>query len=119
MARTGRPRKTIDWDTVEKHCALACIGEEIAAFAGVSYDTLNRACKREKKVSFADYYKKHSAAGNMSLRRAQFILATRELNPTMLIWLGKQWLGQREPRTDNPIDADVIAIALSDLKLPV
>lgn len=36
-----------------------------------------------------------------SLRAAQYKLATDDGNATMLIWLGKQLLGQRnEPRAD-------------------
>ena len=41
------------------------------------------------------------AAGNTLLRRAQFMAAVVDKNPTMLIWLGKQWLGQTDrPRHD-------------------
>jgi hypothetical protein len=42
---------------------------------------------------FAEYFKKHSVGGRISLRRSQFKLATAG-NSTMLIWLGKQHLGQ-------------------------
>jgi hypothetical protein len=76
-------------------CAIHCIGEEQAGILGLSYDTLNRACKRDKKMSFADYFKQKSAGGKMSLRRRQYSEAM-EGNTTMLVWLGKNWLDQTD-----------------------
>ena len=58
-------------------------------------------------------YEKGQENGKISLRRIQFKLAER--NATMGIWLGKQYLGQREMtyETSEPIDlkefAEVIA----------
>lgn len=54
----------------------------------------------------------------MSLRRTQFKLA--EKNPTMAIWLGKQYLGQRdnievEHKDNNGIITELIG-ALQDAK---
>ena len=91
----ARPLKDIDWTTVEKLCGIQCTGEEIASIIEVDYDTLQRAIKREFNLSFADYFKKHSAKGKMSLRRKQYEVASSG-NTTMLIWLGKQYLGQTD-----------------------
>ncbi len=96
----ARPLKEIDWATVEKLCSLQCTGEEIASFLDISYDTLERAVKREKKQCFADYYNKKRGTGKISLRRKQYEVAMAG-NPTMLIWLGKQWLGQAEKIVDE------------------
>ena len=66
----GRPRIEIDFEPggeVEKLCALQCTGEEIAAFVGVNYDTLNSRVKElvahtddegEETLygGFSDYY---------------------------------------------------------------
>ncbi len=92
----GRPLKVIDWKTVVNLCELQCTGEEIASVIEVDYDTLNTACKREHGKSFSDYFEEKRAGGKVSLRRAQFKTATEDGNPTMLIWLGKQMLGQRD-----------------------
>lgn len=67
---------------------------EIAGFFDCSEDTVERWCKRELGLTFADVYKKHSANGKISLRRNQFRLA--EKSAAMAIWLGKQYLGQRD-----------------------
>ena len=96
----ARPRIPIDWDQVDKMCAIHCTGEEQAAILGVSYDTLNRACQREHECSFAEYFKQKASHGRMSLRRKQYT-AAMDGNTTMLVWLGKNWLGQADqPETE-------------------
>ncbi len=92
----ARPRKVIDWAVVDNCCRIQCTGEETASFIDVDYDTLNRACKREHGMSFAEYFERKRGAGKISLRRAQYQAATEDKNPTMLVWLGKQWLDQKD-----------------------
>lgn len=45
-------------------------------------------------MKFSDVFNLKRSAGKVSLRRSQFKMA--ETNPTMAIWLGKQYLGQRD-----------------------
>jgi hypothetical protein len=85
----GRPKKVIDYETVEKLASLQCTQEEIASFLGVSVDTLTRDPK------FCGTYKGAIDRGRMSLRRHQW-RALEAGNSTMLVWLGKQYLGQRD-----------------------
>lgn len=94
MARTGRPKKYIDKEAFEKLCALQCTQEEICGVLGVNSDTLNKFCKKEYKATFSEVFKEKRQLGKMSLRRSQFKLA--EKNATMAIWLGKQYLDQRD-----------------------
>jgi hypothetical protein len=102
----------INWDTVVDLCEIHCTGQEIASIIGVDRDTLNAACKREQGVGFSAYFMQKSAGGKCSLRRRQFKLAVGEEaviaedgtvlkpevppNVTMLIFLGKAWLGQSD-----------------------
>lgn len=90
----ARPQKSIDIKQFEYLCGIMCTEEEIAGAFDCSIDTINRWCKRTYNLSFADVYKRKSANGKISLRRYQFKLA--ENNATMAIWLGKQYLGQRD-----------------------
>jgi IS30 family transposase len=99
--KTGRPRLEIDWEQLDKLCAIQCTKAEIADILGVSEDTIDRRCKEEHECSFAVYYKKHQSHGKASLRRQQFKTAMKG-NPTLLVWLGKQMLGQ----TDQPHEGD-------------
>ena len=50
----GAQEIVIDWPQVDQMCKIQCTGEEIASVLDISYDTLERACKREKEVKFAD-----------------------------------------------------------------
>jgi hypothetical protein len=97
----GKPLINIDWDEIEKLCKLDCNGEEISAFLGIGYNTLERACKRVHKMAIGDYIKEKRGAGNVSLRRRQY-KAAMDGDRTMLIWLGKQRLGQSDKQViDN------------------
>lgn len=91
----GRPLKQIDEEQFENLCSIFCTLNEIASMFKVSEDTIERWCKRKYKLGFAEVYKIKSAKGKMSLRRAQFKLAM-EGDRGMLIWLGKQYLGQAD-----------------------
>lgn len=90
----ARPRKEIDQKQFENLCSILCTQEEIANFFDCSVDTIERWCKRTYKESYAETYKKKSAKGKMSLRRMQFKLA--EKSAAMAIWLGKQYLDQKD-----------------------
>lgn len=106
----GRPKIEIDFNQFEKLCSLQCTLAEIAFWFECSEDTIERRVKEHYEIGFADIYKKHSAGGKISLRRRQFEMAMgekdpndesgrtfiREPNITMLIWLGKNWLGQKD-----------------------
>lgn len=92
--KTGRPRKEIDQKQFEQLCAMQCTESEIAAFFDCDISTLNRFCKREYGATFDEVSKKKREVGNISLRRMQFKHA--EKSPSMAIFLGKQYLGQRD-----------------------
>lgn len=97
-------RKKYVWDDadyykVEQLCLIQCTGEEIASVMGVDYDTLNRLLRDKYGMQFSDYYKKVAPNGKAALRRMQYKAAEKG-NVTMLIWLGKQYLGQTE-KTEN------------------
>ena len=108
MARTGRPQKEIDQKQFENLCGLQCTEEEICSWFGVCEDTLNKWCKQTYKMTFSDTFAEKRKTGKISLRRMQWRLA--EKNATMAIFLGKQYLGQKnEPlevqHSVTPIDA--------------
>ena len=96
----ARPRKEIDWEAVNNLCAVQCTGEEIAFLLKIDYDTLNTATKREHNMGFSDYFKKHSVNGKISLRRKQYQIAMSG-NVPMLIWLGKQYLDQKDKQSNE------------------
>lgn len=91
----ARPRIEINKEHFESLCSIQCTLQEIASFFKCSEDTIERWCKRELEMSFADAYKRYSVGGKISLRRWQFKSAEHG-NTSMLIWLGKQYLGQTD-----------------------
>ena len=99
MSKAGRPPIEIKQEDFEKLCSLQCPLEEIASWFKCSADTIERWCKKIYGMNFAEVYKKHSASGKISLRRYQFNLA--KTNASMAIWLGKQMLGQKEPKENE------------------
>lgn len=90
----GRPRKNIDKQEFEKLCALQCTLSEVCSWFDVDDVTLNKWCKETYGTTFSEVFKVKRGIGQVSLRRHQFQLA--EKNPTMAIWLGKQYLNQRD-----------------------
>lgn len=90
----ARPRIEIDEKQFEKLCCIQCTLGEIAGYFSCSPDTIERWCIRTYNQGFAEVYAQKRGLGKISLRRIQFRMA--ETNPTMAIWLGKQYLGQTE-----------------------
>lgn len=93
----GRPQAEIDKKEFEKLCALQCTQEEICYFFDVSDKTLQSWCKRTYNKGFSEVFSAKRTVGKISLRRAQFQMAKK--NPTMAIWMGKQYLGQQDIQT--------------------
>jgi hypothetical protein len=111
-SKTGRKPATWtkrDIETFKRLCSIQCTEQEICAVMGVSDKTLVKLINRylykditgnepsdgAEKASFSEAFKRYSAGGLSSLRRAQYEAALRG-NASMLIWLGKQWLGQTD-----------------------
>lgn len=86
---TGRPPMEIDWEAVQRAAYMHLTPMEIACLLRVNYTTLTT--RRE----FPVVYRVGWERGRASLRRMQWRKAV-EGDTKMLIFLGKQILGQRE-----------------------
>ena len=89
----GRPKIEIDEELLYKLAVIHCSMREMVDIIGVSEDTLKR--------RFAGLIAKGKSEGKQRLRRKQMEVAMSG-NPTMLIWLGKNMLGQ----SDTPVQED-------------
>lgn len=85
---------TITTKQFEKLCKIQCTKEEICAVLDVCEDTLNSWCNETYGNNFSVVFREKRQLGKESLRRKQWKLA--DSNATMAIWLGKQYLGQKE-----------------------
>lgn len=108
----GRPRKEINQKQFESLCMIQCTEEEICAVLDVDEATLISWCKKTYGMSFSKVFAQKRSGGKASLRRNQWKQA--ETNPTMAIWLGKQYLGQRDhaeiEATSSKVDEVVAAL---------
>ena len=85
--KVGRPKLDIDGEQVTRLARLHCTMQEMADFFGCHRETL--------RENFSSQIDKGRSEGNISLRRKQWQMAVEKGNVVMLIWLGKQMLGQR------------------------
>lgn len=113
----ARPRKEIDQKQFENLCGLQCTLEEICGWFGVTDKTLDGWCKRTYRASFSEVFRQKRGLGKVSLRRSQWRLAGK--NASMAIWLGKQYLGQRDVvdlglPTDNAQE-DALSVSLREM----
>jgi hypothetical protein len=82
---------------------INCSQEEIANIVGCSVDTLVN--------KFSEVIESGRVMMRQSLKRKQYQMAM-EGDRTMLIWLGKQYLGQTE-KIDKRIEGNVSNVAIS------
>lgn len=95
QVKMGRPKIELDFEHIKKLCSLQCTAEEIAGFFDVCIDTLEARIKEKYDCTFPEFFKKHCASGKISLRRKQYEVAMSG-NTALLIFLGKQNLGQSD-----------------------
>lgn len=108
----ARPRKEINQKEFEKLCGMQCTKSEICAWFDTTEKTLESWCKRTYKEGFSQVFSQKRERGKISLRRSQWQLAER--SATMAIFLGKQFLGQRD-NVDVTV-SDAKGIALEELE---
>ena len=114
--KPGRPPKAqanINWAAFDALCYCCCTLREIAFYFKVSEDTIENTVKKVHGMRFKDYYAQKEHVGKASLRQAQFRKAM-EGNPAMLIWLGKQMLGQKD-RAEISAPSDLTKMTDADL----
>lgn len=105
----GPPFKDIDFADFEKCCQMQCTQEEIAGWFEIDEETLVDRVTQHYNKPYSEVYKKYSAGGKCSLRRRQFRRAQNG-DKVMMIWLGKQYLGQSEK-----VEQKVTEISLKDV----
>ena len=98
--KMGAPIIQIDWEQFDKLCEIQCTLNEIAGWFDCSEDTIERRVKERFGITFAEQRNKRSSKGKIGLRRKQMQQAMGG-NTALLIWLGKQYLNQREPEEGN------------------
>lgn len=109
-----RQKAPIDPEALEKLAGLQCTVSEAAAFLEVAQSTLSTRMKTDKLL--ADAWERGRELGKVSLRRSQWE-AAKSGDRTMLIWLGKQWLGQRD-RMEQDVKSDTAVRFIAEWGTP-
>jgi len=110
ITTNGRPVKPIDWNKADEMLESCCTGTEIAAYFAMHPQTFYDRVHMEKGVSFTAYSQQKQSKTLQKLRDKQIEVAHNG-NPSLLIWLGKQYLDQRDqPKEESKKQATEAAI---------
>lgn len=91
-------------DLFKKLCSIFCTRSEVCSVMGIDPKTLNRLIDENfrdevnpgaERITFSDAFERFSGDGRAAIRRAQ-LTAALDGDKTMLIWLGKNYLGQSD-----------------------
>ena len=105
------PKKVeIDKGMFERMCAAQMTAESICEVLDITTKPLRSWCKRTYGLATKDAIRKYRAGGFAKLRMKQYDVAVEEGNVTMLIWLGKIWLGQRDKPEDDRAHTEQVVI---------
>lgn len=106
MARPPKTWTDADVRQFKQLCGIMCTRAEVCEIMDIDPKTLNKLIdtnlrgepwreNRRTRLTFEEAFKHYSAQGRASIRRKQFEVAM-DGDRQMLMWLGKQYLGQRE-----------------------
>lgn len=120
MGKRGPAPKKIDWNEFDKLASYQCTQQEIASFFGISVESLEDLCLRDRGEKLSVFWDKRKYLGRVRLRKAQMSIVERA-GPgaaTMAIYLDKKMFPDETPRPpaaipENPVQAQSInAISL-------
>lgn len=93
--KVGRPKSVFNERELKYLCSIHCTLEEIAGFFQMNKQILSRKIKEEYGITWSEFYERNSQGSKVSLRRRQ-IQSAMEGDTKMLVFLGKNMLGQKE-----------------------
>lgn len=113
----GRPKKEFDAKLFADLISIGCEEDEICWIfrdskgKPANRDTLSRWCKREYGLNFQDYKKQNGLMRlKIELRRNQLELS--KTNAAMAIFLGKNYLGQRDNFENEVDEKDKVTVVI-------
>lgn len=98
----AHPKKELDERQIRELANIQCTYSEIAAVMDCDEEVLRR--------RFSAIIEEGKERGKMSLRRAQWNKGVKEGNPSMLIFLGKFYLGQKDELIFTSTEPEVRAL---------
>lgn len=105
----GRPRIELDPKQAKIFGYFRATYDTMAEQIGCHVDTIRHAMQDEDS-EFSKAYKNGFSSMKMKLSEAQVKTAIDEHNPTLLVWLGKQYLGQKDVPDSGNENNDITVI---------
>ncbi len=102
----SRPEIPIDWKKVDELLVSGCPGTEVAAYFSMHPNTFYDRVVKKFDISFTEYLQQNRSKGDALLRAHQYAKAlglTEKGDNTLLIWLGKNRLSQRDKEEKSDI----------------
>jgi hypothetical protein len=113
----GRPKKEIDWKTLDNILQFGARLIDCSDILDLSDDVIQARIKEKFNCTFTEYRERKMSKMRMKLLQKQYDVAMKG-NVSMLIWLGKQHLNQKDKHeTDIKAENIQIVIDKSDAKL--
>ncbi len=105
--KMGRTLKPIDWDRVDHLLRAGCDGTQICPFFNMHPNTFYDRVVEQYGMSFTEYQTIKRAEGDATILTAQYDKASSGDN-TMMVWLGKNRLKQRENPTELTVSNETV-----------
>ena len=83
----------LDLEKVGYMISIGCMWTEIEALTGFDNTHIENEIKATHNMSMHEFSEKHKATGRNALRKAMWDNAVSGANPTMQIWMSKNYLG--------------------------
>jgi hypothetical protein len=114
MARPAKKLEDINFNGWDQLDAMIIWSNQVycAEKLGINIDTLADRIKERTGLSFSEYKDQKKEAMRVNIRKKQYDVAMAG-NVSMLIWLGKNELGQTD-KVENEIKTGEIKITLPD-----
>lgn len=104
FARRGKKEIAINRKMFEKLCEA---GATVTSFRDVYGEkTLKKFCELTYGLDEISSIRQFAQKGKDKLKLAQYETAVEKRNPVMLIWMGKQMLGQSDDPAKNKIEQE-------------
>lgn len=107
----GRALIPIDWEKVDTLLLSGCNGVEIAAHFAMHPDTFSRRLEDHYGIGFTAYCYEKRKQGDSLIKHTQFMKALGKSDKgdnTLLIWLGKNRLEQRDTPKEDIISPESV-----------
>jgi len=91
----GRPRKELDWKTLDNILQFGARLLDCSDLCEVSEDLIQKRIREKFDCTFSEYRERKMSKMRMKLLQKQYDVAMKG-NVALLIWLGKQHLGQKD-----------------------